>query len=123
MKILRDMARTNQGREYFDYNAFKWQIENGRFVKGQSQPLQMRLDVLESFFEPGTVAGKHNRKPPKATNDIWEFDSGSLTIIDLSCPFVGPEDACALFNICISLFLKDRAHAGRMIALDEAHKV
>ena len=64
MKILRDMARTNQGRGYFDYNAFKWQIENERFVKGQSQPLQMRLDVLESFFEPGIVVGKHNRKPP-----------------------------------------------------------
>lgn len=123
MKILRNMARTNQGRASFDYNAFKQHIENEEFVKGQARPLQMRLDVLESFFEPGTVFTKGQKKPQRESGDIWQFSKGTLTIIDLSCPFVGPDDACALFNICISLFLKDRALAGRMIALDEAHKV
>lgn len=122
MKILRDMARSNQGRGHFDYNEFKMRIENEEFVKGQTRPLQMRLDVLESFFEPGTVMVK-GKAPQKAPYDIWQFDKGSLTIVDLSCPFVGPDDACALFNICVSLFLKDRKHTGRMIALDEAHKV
>lgn len=48
--------------------------------------------------------------------------SGQLTIIDLSCPCVTPEMACALFNICLSLFLQQPATMGRIIALDEAHK-
>lgn len=123
MKILRDMARTNQGRETFNYNEFKRKIEDEEFVRGQARPLQMRLDVLESFFEPGTVISKGHKQPQKSISDIWQFEKGSLTIVDLSCPFVGPDDACALFNICVSLFLKDRTHAGRMIALDEEHKV
>ena len=117
------MAKANQGRTTFNYNEFKRKIEAEEFVRGQTRPLQMRLDVLESFFEPGTVVTKGKKKPQKSISDIWQFEKGSLTIVDLSCPFVGPDDACALFNICVSLFLKDRAHAGRMIALDEAHKV
>lgn len=82
----------------------------------------MCLEVLESFFEPGTVPGSTPKKPKPVQNG-WEFGKGTLTIIDLSCPFVGPDDACALFNICISLFLKGREQAGRILALDEAHKV
>jgi hypothetical protein len=124
MKILRDMAIANQGREKFDYTLFRKQLEAEDFTKGQQVPLQMRLDVLESFFEPGTMPNG-NVKPEKQSraDDIWKFPPGSLTIIDLSCPFVGPDDACALFNICISLVLKDRHECGRILAFDEAHKV
>jgi len=32
------------------------------------------------------------------------FEQGSLTIVDLSCPFVTENDACVLFSICL-LFL------------------
>jgi len=55
--------------------------------------------------------------------DIWDFKAGSLTIVDLSCPFVDDGAACVLFNICLALFLKDRSGVGRVVALDEAHKV
>jgi len=124
MKILRDMAIANQGRERFDYGLFRRHLDAENFMKGQQLPLQMRLDVLESFFEPGTMPsgkGKPTKKP--RADEIWKFPQGSLTIIDLSCPFVGPDDACALFNICISLVLKDRHESGRILAFDEAHKV
>lgn len=126
MKILRDMAIANQGSQTFDYDRFKAQLESESLVKGQQVPMKMRLDVLESFFKPGSVntANKANgQKTSSGTDDIWKFQKGALTIIDLSCPFVGADDACALFNICISLFLKDRHEAGRIIAMDEAHKV
>ncbi|KAF6236955.1 hypothetical protein HO173_004834 [Letharia columbiana] len=53
---------------------------------------------------------------------IWSFQPGSLTIVDLSCPFVDESAACAMFNICLALFLEDRQEAGRIVALDEAHK-
>lgn len=121
MKILRDMAIANQGRAGFNYAAFKRLLQTEQFIKGQLMPLNMRLEVLESFFEPGSVSG--TPPPKKGVTDIWDFSPGSLTIIDLSCPFVDPEDACALFNISVSLFLKKRHDAGRIIALDEAHKV
>lgn len=126
MKILRDMAIANQGSQSFDYNRFKAQLEEESLVNGQKLPLKMRLDVLESFFKPGSVQQPKNGKGKRAAfsdHDAWKFPKGTLTIVDLSCSFVGPDDACALFNICISLFLKDRHDAGRIVAMDEAHKV
>lgn len=58
-----------------------------------------------------------------AKSGIWSFEPGSLTIVDLSCPFVDESTACAMFNICLALFLEDRQKAGRIVVLDEAHKV
>ncbi|OOQ84266.1 hypothetical protein PEBR_33938 [Penicillium brasilianum] len=116
MKILRDMAIANQGRERFDYGMFRRQLDAENLMKGQQVPLQMRLDVLESFFEPGTMPnGKGKPQKKSRADDLWKFPEGTLTIIDLSCPFVGPDDACALFNICISLALKDRHESGRFL--------
>ncbi|KAJ5513402.1 hypothetical protein N7463_002954 [Penicillium fimorum] len=123
LEILRDMAIANQGKSGFNYSAFKLLLQREQFLKGQLMPLNMRLGVLESFFEPGSVPGA---SPDKSKNpdadDAWKFPPGTLTIIDLSCPFAGQEDACALFNIAVSLFLKNRHDTGRIIALDEAHK-
>jgi hypothetical protein len=48
---------------------------------------------------------------------------GSLTIVDLSCPCVTAEGACALFNMCLSIFLEQKTKSGRVVALDEAHRV
>ena len=45
---------------------------------------------------------------------------GSILI---SCPFVEEGAACALFNICLELFQEGREDIGRLVALDEAHKV
>lgn len=124
MKILRDMAIINQGVSGFDYADFKDRLEKEHFMNGQHVPLKMRIEVLESFFEPGTVSAASHKKAKKSRlRDMWKFSKGALTIIDLSCPFVGPDDACAPFNICIALFLKDRDESGRVITLDEARKV
>ncbi|KAJ5717827.1 hypothetical protein N7488_003473 [Penicillium malachiteum] len=118
MKILRDMAIANQGRASFNYPVFRQLVDLEDWSKGQEVPLQMRLNVLDSFLEkevPGEASST-------SVSDMWKFEKGTVTIIDLSCPFVDPNDACALFNIAISLFLKDRQDAGRIFALDEAHK-
>lgn len=45
-----------------------------------------------------------------------------MIIVDLSCPCVTAEATCALFNICLNLFLEQDLKVGRVIALDEAHK-
>lgn len=52
----------------------------------------------------------------------WAMQSGQLTVVDLSCPCVTAEIACALFNICLGLFLEQETSLGRVVALDEAHK-
>lgn len=49
--------------------------------------------------------------------------AGELTIVDLSCPCVTVEAASSLFDLCLSLFLEVKSHIGKVVALDEAHKV
>ena len=103
-KVLREMATESQGQG-FNYNEFKRRIELEEFLRSQNLPLKMRLQLLESFFKPGSFGqtGKKAAKKQVQSDRIWEFTKGSLTIVDLSCPFIGPDDACALFNICISM--------------------
>lgn len=119
------MAEESQGRRGLNFNAFKKRLNDEEWNKGQTGPLHMRLDLLESFLE------KSSRKPARGlavgkrmkSENIWDFPKGSLTIIDLSCPFVDENDACSLFNICLSIFMERRNEGGRVVALDEAHKV
>lgn len=97
-------------------------------------PLKQRLDPLESFMVSAHADGytmkdtkpqQQSQKPKesKAKGTNREPRSGQLTIVDLSCPCVTAEMACSLFNICLSLFLEQKADdVGRVIALDEAHK-
>ena len=63
------------------------------------------------------------RRLEEKKHNVWSFQPGSLTIVDLSCPFVDESAACALFNICLALFLENRGDVGRVVVLDEAHKV
>ena len=145
-KVLQDMA---EQEETFDYVKFKTRLCSQDWVKGQTTPLEMRLQMLESFLDvdkttipelgnnpekqvkpqakkalaPPSLSQKQKKKKAKTGNTKWEFDQGSLTIVDLSCPFVDESESCALFNICLSIFLASRNSSSRIIALDEAHKV
>ena len=53
---------------------------------------------------------------------MFSATPGTLTIIDLSDPFVDASTACGFFNICLALFKKNRPSSGLVVALDEAHK-
>ncbi|KAM0199640.1 hypothetical protein ACHAQI_012014 [Fusarium lateritium] len=128
-RILRDMRiKQQQNDSAFDYKAFKKAIENEDLTDGQLVPLQQRLETLESFMVASQtlMANPSVKSKEKANNDMqgesWKLDGGQLTIIDLSCPCVTAEAACSLFNICLSLFLEQKATIGRVVALDEAHK-
>ena len=150
-KILRQIAVETQGAPGLNYAAFKNRLVVEGFSDKQNGPLKLRLDLLESFTEiPGTPGATYV-PPPKTKfpdpkngtkaehqweaeqeqerlaelrkSDIWSFEPGSLTIVDLSCPFVDVSSACALFNISLALFLENRGDVGRIVALDEAHKV
>ena len=114
-KILRDMAKERAGRPGFSYTEFKDRLRRAGFTRDQLGPLGLRLQLLEEFLDQSRASSSYE--------NIFNRGKGSLTIIDLSCPFVDENAACALFSICLSLFLERRNAGGRIIGLDEAHKV
>ena len=147
---MRQMAIESRGAPGLNYAAFKRRLSEETFSAQQSALLNIRLNLLESFMELPDTAGalyeqearpefaqtKRGRQAEKMwekeqaekvklnkAQNIWSFEPGSLTIVDLSCPFVDEAAACALFNMCLTLFLESRGDVGRIIALDEAHKV
>lgn len=145
------MALKNQDTAGLDYKAFRLRLDLEKFNDGQLAMLNTRLQLLESFMvrpgAPGSVTtsqakpkyvdtkkGKAQMSAWQEKEDerarariakegIWSFQPGSLTIVDLNCPFVDESAACAMFNICLALFLEDREQCERVVALDEAHKV
>ena len=110
------MAVNSRGQRGINYTEFTKQLLEQDLSRDQKGPLNLRLALLESF-----MAAK--QKTPVKSSKAWSFEPGTLTIVDLSCPFVDESSACSLFAICLALFLEKPMHAGRVIALDEAHKV
>ena len=122
------MAMKDSGNKGLDYEVFKKRLDSEEFNATQRAMLNMRLQLLESFMFPRPWIEWSNKEDAKerfkiAKEGIWTFQPGSLTIVDLSCPFVDESAACAMFNICLAIFLEEREKASRIVALDEAHKV
>lgn len=141
------MALESRGTKGLDYRSFRQRLDCEMLTGHQSGPLKLRLELLESFLEDSAKAGvqsfikeneayllhlnKKERQKRQAEQAAaaeararaWKFEPGTLTIIDLSCQFVDESTACMLFSICLDIFLEDRDSAGRIVALDEAHKV
>ncbi len=107
-RILREMA--TDGLE-FSYHTFKYHLDQADLDRRQREFLSQRLDLLESFLDL-----KGNQTSPG-------FESGTVTIIDMSCPFVDANTACVLFKIAMEMYLRSNPGMGKIIALDEAHKV
>ena len=69
------------------------------------------MALLQSFVAPSS----YKQKP--------RFAPGQLTIIDLSDPFIDPAAACGLFEIITRLFVRAEVGTGKVLVVDEAHKV
>ncbi|OTB06403.1 hypothetical protein M426DRAFT_55257, partial [Hypoxylon sp. CI-4A] len=117
MNIAREMAMAGPG---FTYSRFRQRLDEVEWVKGQETPLKLRLQLLDTIMAPSSTT--KTTRPARAEENIWAFQPGSLTIVDLSDPFFSEDDACTLFAICHSIFLEERNKCGRVIVLDEAHK-
>lgn len=111
-KVLRDMAMETGGFDFFD---FKSRIKGLNLFSAQRKALDQRIGLLESFLDVDT----------QSRGSLFDFTPGALNIVDLSCPFVDSGMACILFDICLSTFLQTQTAncKGKVIALDEAHKV
>jgi hypothetical protein len=107
--ILRDMV-TRSFDGSLDYSEFTWRLAKEKFDATQSNMLQMRMNLLDSFLD------LDNKAP------MPDFKPGGITIVDLSDPFLTSSTACVLFKLGLEQFLQSSA-PGKMIALDEAHKV
>ncbi|RMZ67722.1 P-loop containing nucleoside triphosphate hydrolase [Pyrenophora seminiperda CCB06] len=105
-QILREMSTTGGP---FDYKAFKLHLKKQKFNPAQTNMLQMRLSLLESFLDMTD------------TSPEIAFLLGEITIMDMSCPFVDANTACVLFEIGLQQYLHSQG-TGKMIVLDEAHK-
>ena len=116
-RILRKMAVEHHG-QHFDYSAFKRQLALENLdARSQTGPMNLRLALLESFLLPSSIKGKKG-----SGSTVVDPIPGTLTVIDLSDPFVDAPTVCVLFDICLSLIKERRPECGLVIALDEAHK-
>ncbi|OQN95542.1 hypothetical protein B0A48_18386 [Cryoendolithus antarcticus] len=99
----------------FDYLRFKKALKNENLAKEQTGPLSLWLELLESFLDLPTAKGK------RASRRLIDLEPGTLTIFDLTDPFIDTPTACILFDICLSLVAECRPPRGLLVALDEAH--
>ncbi|KAI0103289.1 hypothetical protein GGR51DRAFT_549945 [Nemania sp. FL0031] len=122
-RILRDMRLDQQAKGGgFKYREFIQQLESERLSPDQKRGLQQRLDTLQSFMVPEQVDPFYHHGKDVRHGTDWAPRAGQLIIVDLSCPCITTSMACALFNICLSIFLAQDSSLGRIIALDEAHR-
>jgi len=111
--ILRDLG------EGYTYQAFIAQLNVSKktFNSAQLAGLEQRLSLLNSFLDVPPIPKKKASKKPA------RFSAGMLTIIDLSDPFLDSASACGLFEIIIRLFVRADVGSGKVLVVDEAHKV
>ncbi|KAF2092001.1 hypothetical protein K490DRAFT_70703 [Saccharata proteae CBS 121410] len=109
--ILREIAIQRPGG--FDLADFSERVAQKEFTKDQQIPLALRLELLTGFMD---------KDPKKPAYDLFSPEPGTLTVVDLTDPFVDAGTACTMFDICLALFLENNNGAGLVVALDEAHK-
>lgn len=112
--ILRELG------EKYTYKAFIDELEASKrkFNPAQLSGLEQRMSLLNSFLEPSS---KGKVKGSKARPS--RFAPGQLTIVDLSDPFLDSSSACGLFEIVLRLFMRAEVDTGKVLLVDEAHKV
>jgi hypothetical protein len=120
MEVIQQILRS-MGNETFDYSEFKRSIErkkNSEFTKEQNMPLQLRIQLLEAV-----LLERQNRRIQGIGSVKHHFQPGTVTIVDLTDPFINASSASALFDIALSLYLETEVPSGKLLVLDEAHKV
>jgi hypothetical protein len=140
--ILRRLGRKS---EQFSVKTFLSDLAAAGLSPAQLQMLDQRLSILKTFSAataPDIVQQDYKNLHPKGLEkeyrkqglgfkgDCITVERGTLTIIDLSDPFVDASTACVLFDICLAIILKRHKEAitankispGLIVTFDEAHK-
>lgn len=98
-----------------DYNWFVEKIRQLTIDEDDRVRFLLKLELLETFLtaeESGESFSSELANP------------GTLTIVDLSCPFIDSNMASALFNLCLEEYMEVGSRdLSRVVMLDGAHKV
>lgn len=99
--------------EEFTYQAFldRLRAKKRELQATQLNALKQRLDLLDAFVDK------------ESTNRQKRYAPGRLTIIDLSDPFIDATSACSIFEILTRQFAREDVGTGKVLLVDEAHKV
>lgn len=108
--LLRDLGESYTFREFMA----RLDERKTNFNSAQLTGLEQRMALLTSFMNPNATS---------TSQDHPRFTAGQLTIIDLSDPFIDPVSACGLFEIITRLFVRADVGTGKVLVVDEAHKV
>jgi DNA helicase HerA-like ATPase len=120
MEVIQQILRSI-GNDAFDYQAFKKAVEekkNSEFIKDQKMPLDLRIQLLKAVLLECQDGDTKN-----LTSVKQYFRQGTITVVDLTDPFISASAAGALFDIVLSLYLEIEIPSGKLLVLDEAHKV
>lgn len=71
------------------------------------------MALLESFMSKDRNREAYTKR----------FAAGQITIVDLSDPFIDPASACSILEAVTRLFVRASVDTGKIIVIDEAHKV
>jgi hypothetical protein len=109
--ILRELG------EAYDFKKFMKKLDESKlkFNPAQLAGLEQRMSLLMSFLETDEIRKKFK--------DQARFEAGQLTIVDLSDPFLDEGAACGIFDIITRLFVRADVKTGKVLVVDEAHKV
>ncbi|TKA21706.1 hypothetical protein B0A50_08788 [Salinomyces thailandicus] len=146
-RILRQRAMDGKPFCFADFEA---ELDAEALLPGQRNMMDLRFDLLKSFlaeapplrnaraaagrgglrkggltggatpFVPVKKAGKGGSDGESSS--MFATKPGTLTIMDLSDPFIDPATACVLFDVCLGLAKQFRPPTGMVLAIDEAHK-
>ncbi|KAI6794709.1 hypothetical protein KC361_g5435 [Hortaea werneckii] len=109
MEELRKMAMSQRP---FTFAEFEQRKKEQKFKGLQASMLNMRVTLLKSFMNKDHTSPK----------GLFKTDPGTLTVVDLTDPFLDAATVCTLFDICLALFKQNRPSSGLVIGLDEAHR-
>jgi hypothetical protein len=114
--IHNELRRMSINNEPFSMRALEQKLEGTNFAPGQRNMLDMRLALLRSFMA-NNASKKH-----RSGRELFKIKPATLTIVDLSDPFIDTSMVCTLFDICLGLFMENKPKDGLIVTLDEAHK-
>jgi hypothetical protein len=118
LDILRSYQRLNRLPTFKD---FINEVCSKADAKGQSAPLVQRLNILESFIHEST---KNLAIQEFAIDISSAIKSGVLVVADISDPLLSREEASGVFELLVESFrTAPLTGCGKLLALDEAHKV
>lgn len=115
--VANSMPRQSLLRELgedYTYPKFlkRLEVKKRDLMPVQLTGLKQRMELLDTFLD--------KTKNPAFSS---RFNPGQLTIVDLSDQFIDPEKACVFFEILVRLFVRATVDTGKVLVLDEAHKV